>query len=219
MAGNHRFKHIIIRHHKRKRARAMLRREVKCLQTPFISPEHSVPQELKNKYIDTLNFNALIHIIVHYRLSELALYDPQAAYATRLEGLMRHLKFLRVVTNRPEVYYEYNEQCLETIGCCAAVTDTLRLGTGDFVFAVEPLEQEIDDKEIFLLGAGGFTADIGSIYVPCADLLCPVGIKKEDFFTLLAQTSGYAPLLEAVPQQLEKDSNKISIEHLPLKPV
>ena len=89
----------------------------------------------------------------------------------------------------------------------------------DFKLVRRKDEQEIDDKEIFLLGAGGFTADIGSIYVPCADLLCPVGIKKEDFFTLLAQTSGYAPLLEAVPQQLEKDSNKISIEHLPLKPV
>lgn len=195
----------------------MLHRIAKHTQVPFISPLHPACRVLKDQYIHILNFNALLYIIVHYRLTELTLFDPEGSYAYRLSTLLTHLKFLRVITQRDELYQQYNEGCFDMLGVSAAITDDISFLNCDIVFAAAPLPKNIIRSNFFLLGQGGFSACIDELFVPEAQALCPAGIGRADFFTMLAMVNGFTPLLKAVPKILKNGDTVTDIEKLPIK--
>lgn len=122
-----------------------------------------------------------------------------------------------MVTENAELYDRYNEECFDTFGCRAAVTHTLPHTENGLIFAADAISPCSLIHNAFIIGAGGFYADTESISLPELQKLCPVGISKSDFFTMLATINNYEPLLLAVPKKLKTNGVTVDIENLPIK--
>ena len=171
---------------------------------PFLSNE-ALPNTLYENYRRLLEYNLFLSLCENKKIKEATVCDPEGKLCQRLNGAVKNLARLKILTNNADSYEEYCDSLLSLFGTCPVVCAENTLGIS-YRFKTKNGE--------FVLGQGGFRADIASVYCPKAEKFCPNGVSKEIFFTLAANFCRFPPLLGAMPNRLVLNDLSIDINSI-----
>ncbi len=161
------------------------------LQT-FLGGE-ALPPSLYKNYAELLEYNLFLSLCQGRKLKEATVCDPEGRLCERLDSAVENLLQLKILTENPAFFEDCCERLLSLFGVCPVVC---RENSHGISYRFKAKNSE------FVLGQGGFRADISSVSCPEALSLCPKGIEKQAFFTLAANFCRFAPLLSALPNRL-----------------
>lgn len=161
------------------------------LQT-FLGGE-ALPPSLYKNYAELLEYNLFLSLCQGRKLKEATVCDPEGRLCEGLDSAVENLLRLKILTENPASFEDCCERLLSLFGVCPVVCCENTHGVS-YRFKAKNNE--------FILGQGGFRADISSVSCPEAQCLCPGGVAKETFFTLVANFCGFVPLLNALPHRL-----------------
>ena len=171
---------------------------------PFLSNE-ALPNTLYENYRRLLEYNLFLSLCENKKIKEATVCDPEGKLCQRLNRAVKNLARLKILTNNADSYEEYCDSLLSLFGTCPVVCAENTLGIS-YRFKTKNGE--------FVLGQGGFRADIASVSCPKAEKLCPNGVSKEIFFTLAANFCRFPPLLGAMPNRLVLNDLSIDINSI-----
>ncbi len=158
----------------------------------FINGE-MLPNTLYKDYAELLEYNLFLSLCKNKKIREATVCDPEGRLCQKLNTAVKNLARLKILTNNTDSYEEYCDHLLSLFGTCPVVCAK---NTCSISYRFKTKNTDL------ILGEGGFRADIASVSCPEAQSLCPSGVAKETFFTLVANFCGFPPLLGAVPERL-----------------
>ncbi|MBE6769944.1 MAG: hypothetical protein E7548_04225 [Ruminococcaceae bacterium] len=159
---------------------------------PFLGSV-ALPNTLYESYRRLLEYNLFLSLCKNKKISEATVCDPEGKLCLKLNSAVKNLAHLKILTNNTDFYEEYCDSLLSLFGTCPVVCAKNTTGIS---YRFKTKNRDL------VLGEGGFRADIASVFCPEAQCLCPGGVQKAAFFTLVANFCGFPPLLSAVPQRL-----------------
>ncbi len=177
----------------------------KKAEPPAFLQDHSLCPELIEGYTQILEYNLFLSLCRQRKFETALVCDPEGRLCFRLDDGIKNLSSLKILTKNAEIYEEYAENLLALYGTCPLIDTDCSQGIS-YHFKAQ--------GNAFVLGQGGFRADINSVSCSAAQHLCPFGVPLGDFFTLVATYCAFPPLLCAVPKQLVLDGNVLNIETL-----
>lgn len=170
----------------------------------FLSGE-TLPNSLYKDYAELLEYNLFLSLCQSKKLREATVCDPEGRLCEELDSAVKNLSCLKILTENTASYEDCCERLLSLFGTCPVVCAESACGIS-YRFKTKNGE--------FVLGHGGFRADIASVSCPEAQSLCPSGVPKETFFTLVANFCDFPPLLSAVPQRLILNNLSLDINSI-----
>ena len=172
-----------------KKAKKLCKKEA----APTFLQGQSLCPELAKSYTEILERNLFLSLCRQRKFETALVCDPEGRLCFRLDDAVQNLSSLKILTKSSEAYEEYAESLLALYGTCPLI------GTR----CVQGISYHFKARgNTFILGQGGFRADISSVCCLAPQRLCPEGVPLADFFTLVANFCAFPPLLCAVPKRL-----------------
>jgi len=165
----------------------------------------TLPPTLYRGYTEILEYNLFLSLCENKKIREATVCDPDGRLCEKLDSAVKNLARLKILTENTASYEDCCDRLLSLFGTCPVVCAKNTCGIS-YRFKTRNNE--------FVLGEGGFRADIASVFCSEAQSICPGGVPKETFFTLAANFCGSPPLLNAIPNRLVLNDLSIDINSI-----